>query len=112
MPDNFWSGADIIDIYTRRQTIEDGVLVQLSGPGYQGDPWIPAMVAGGWGMIRPLRADWPTATTTDFDVRKLSKVHHFRLFRKCMPLAILEMSLFSERTCNRTIVCALLQQSL
>jgi hypothetical protein len=45
MPDNFWSDADILDIYTRRQAIEDGVLVQLSGPGYQGDPWIPAMVA-------------------------------------------------------------------
>ena len=45
MPDNFWSDADIIDIYTRRQAIEDGVPVQLSGPGYQGDPWIPAMVA-------------------------------------------------------------------
>jgi hypothetical protein len=45
MPDNFWSDADIIDSYTRRQAIEDGVLVQLSGPGYQGDQWIPAMVA-------------------------------------------------------------------
>ena len=45
MPDDFWSGADIIDIYTRRQAIEDGVLVQLSGPGCQGGPWIPAMVA-------------------------------------------------------------------
>ena len=36
---------EIISAYTRRQAIEDGVLVQLSGPGYQGDPWIPAMVA-------------------------------------------------------------------
>ena len=45
MPDELRSGADIIDIYTRRQAIEDGVLVQLSGPGYQGDPWVPAMVA-------------------------------------------------------------------
>jgi hypothetical protein len=45
MPGDFWSGADIIDSYTRRQAIEDGVLVQLSGPGYQGDPWIPVMVA-------------------------------------------------------------------
>ena len=45
MPGDLWNGADIIDIYTRRQAIEDGVLVQLSGPGYQGDPWIPAMVA-------------------------------------------------------------------
>ena len=45
MPNDFWSDADIIDIYTRRQAIDDGVLVQLSGPGYQGDPWIPAMVA-------------------------------------------------------------------
>jgi hypothetical protein len=45
MPDDLWSDADIIDIYTRRQAIEDGVLVQLSGPGYQGDPWVPAMVA-------------------------------------------------------------------
>ena len=45
MPGDFWNDADIIDIYTRRQAIEDGVLVQLSGPGYQGDPWVPAMVA-------------------------------------------------------------------
>ena len=45
MPDDLWSDANIIDIYTRRQAIEDGVLVQLSGPGYQGDQWIPAMVA-------------------------------------------------------------------
>jgi hypothetical protein len=45
MPDDFWSDADIIDSYTRRQAIEDGVLVQLSGPGYQGDQWMPAMVA-------------------------------------------------------------------
>ncbi len=45
MPGDSWSDADIIDIYTRRQAIEDGVLVQLSGPGYQGDPWMPAMVA-------------------------------------------------------------------
>jgi len=45
MPNDFWSDADIIDIYTRRQAIEDGVLVQLSGPGYEGDPWVPAMVA-------------------------------------------------------------------
>jgi hypothetical protein len=45
MPGDFWSDADIIDIYTRRQAIENGILVQLSGPGYQGDQWIPAMVA-------------------------------------------------------------------
>lgn len=37
--------ADIIDRYTRKQAIEDGVLVQLSGPGYEGDPWVPEMVA-------------------------------------------------------------------
>jgi hypothetical protein len=30
--------------YSRRQAIEDGVLVQLSGPGYEGDPWLPEMV--------------------------------------------------------------------
>ena len=40
-----WSDAGIINVYTRRQAIEDGVLVQLSGHGYQGDPWAPAMVA-------------------------------------------------------------------
>ena len=34
LPDNFWRNADIIHIYTRRQAIEDGVLVQLSGLGY------------------------------------------------------------------------------
>jgi hypothetical protein len=43
--DDLWEGAEIIDAYTRRQAIEDGILVQLSGPGYQGDPRIPAMVA-------------------------------------------------------------------
>ena len=41
MPDNPWDGADIIDIYTRRQAIEDGLLVQLSGPGYTGWPREP-----------------------------------------------------------------------
>ena len=35
----------VIYSYTRRQAIEDGVLVQLSGPGYEGDEWVPAMVA-------------------------------------------------------------------
>jgi hypothetical protein len=44
MSDDFWDGAEIIDAYSRRQAIEDGILVQLSGPGYQGAPWIPAMV--------------------------------------------------------------------
>lgn len=34
-----------ISIYTRRQAIEDGVLVQLSGDDYEGDGWIPEMVA-------------------------------------------------------------------
>ncbi len=34
---------DVIHTYSRRQAIEDGVLVQLSGPGYEGDEWIPAM---------------------------------------------------------------------
>jgi hypothetical protein len=43
--DDLWKDAEIIDTYTRRQAIEDGILVQLSGPGYQGDPWIPEMVA-------------------------------------------------------------------
>ncbi len=33
----------VIDAYTRRNAIEDGILVQLSGPGYAGDDWIPAM---------------------------------------------------------------------
>lgn len=37
--------ADIISRYTRRQAIEDGVLVQLSGDGYEGDSWVPEMVA-------------------------------------------------------------------
>ena len=30
--------------YTRRQAIDDGVLIQLSGPGYAGEEWIPQMV--------------------------------------------------------------------
>ena len=34
MPDNPWDGADIIDIYTRRQAIEDGVLVDLNDPSF------------------------------------------------------------------------------
>lgn len=34
-----------IHIVTRRQLIEDGILIQLSGPGHEGDDWIPAMVA-------------------------------------------------------------------
>jgi hypothetical protein len=45
MSDDLWEGADIIDAYSRRQAIEDGILVQLSGPSYQGEPWIPSMVA-------------------------------------------------------------------
>lgn len=39
---DFWTDAPIISRYTRRQAIEDGVLVQLSGPGYAGDDWVPA----------------------------------------------------------------------
>jgi hypothetical protein len=42
---NVWDGFEVIDRYTRHQAIEDGVLVQLSGPGYEGDSWIPEMVA-------------------------------------------------------------------
>ena len=38
MSDDFWEGAEIIGAYSRRQAIEDGILVQLSGPGYQGRP--------------------------------------------------------------------------
>jgi hypothetical protein len=41
--ENFW--GEPISVYTRRQAIEDGVLVQLSGPGYEGDAAIPALVA-------------------------------------------------------------------
>ena len=33
----------VISTYSRRQAIDDGVLVQLSGPGYIGDAWLPAM---------------------------------------------------------------------
>lgn len=36
--------GEVIYAYTRRQAIEDGVLVQLSGEGYEGDAWVPAMV--------------------------------------------------------------------
>lgn len=35
----------VIYSITRRQLIEDGVLVQISGPGYEGDDWLPRMVA-------------------------------------------------------------------
>jgi hypothetical protein len=44
LPGSIFDGAEIISAYTRRQAIEDGVLVQLSGPGYVGDDWIPKMV--------------------------------------------------------------------
>lgn len=37
--------GEVIYSYSRRQAIEDGVLVQLSGPGYVGDAWVPKMVA-------------------------------------------------------------------
>lgn len=37
--------GDVISSYSRREAIEDGVLVQLSGPGYEGETWIPEMVA-------------------------------------------------------------------
>ena len=37
--------GEVISTYSRRQAIEDGVLVQLSGPGYEGDAWVPQMVA-------------------------------------------------------------------
>lgn len=43
----------VISSYSRRQAIEDGVLVQLSGEGYEGDAWIPAMVAEA-GIVYPL----------------------------------------------------------
>lgn len=43
--ETLFQDAEIISAYTRRQAIEDGVLVQLSGPGYEGDRWIPEMVA-------------------------------------------------------------------
>lgn len=38
-----FEASDLIHSYTRRQAIEDGVLVQLSGDGYEGDSWIPEM---------------------------------------------------------------------
>ncbi len=66
MPDDFWSDADIIDIYTRRQAIEDGVLVQLSGHGYQGDPWMPAMVAeAGFRYSRRMARPWEMSAWSD-----------------------------------------------
>lgn len=37
--------GEVISSYSRRQAIEDGILVQLSGEGYEGDEWIPAMVS-------------------------------------------------------------------
>ena len=42
---SFWDNAEVIHTYTRRQAIEDGVLFQVSGPGYQGDDWVPKMAA-------------------------------------------------------------------
>jgi len=45
MSTSFWANADVIHTYTRRQAIEDGVLFQCSGPGYEGDEWLPKMVA-------------------------------------------------------------------
>jgi len=39
----FWDDAEVIACYSRHQAIADGALVQVSGPGYEGDDWIPAM---------------------------------------------------------------------
>ncbi len=50
-PEPFWSDADLIHSYTRRQAIADGVLVQLSGPDLSADDmthhghWTSRMVA-------------------------------------------------------------------
>ena len=46
----------IISSYSRQQAIEDGILMQLSGPGYQGDRDIPDMVA-------EAGIKWPLAMT-------------------------------------------------
>lgn len=43
----------VIYAYTRQQAIEDGELVQLSGDGYEGDDWVPKMVAEA-GIVIPL----------------------------------------------------------
>ena len=45
--------GEVISSYTRREAIEDGVLVQLSGPGYEGDAWVPEMVAEAVQVIKP-----------------------------------------------------------
>jgi hypothetical protein len=47
----------VISTYSRQQAIEDGMLVQLSGPGYQGEEWVPKMI-GEAGF------KWPVAMTT------------------------------------------------
>ena len=60
-----WRGGEIIDTYTRRQAIEDGILVQLSGPGYQGDAWIPE-------MLKEAGFRYPVAMTTTAFCRYVS----------------------------------------
>ena len=55
---DLWRDAPIISRYTRRQAIEDGVLVQLSGSGYVGDEWIPK-------MCREAGFNFPIAMTTE-----------------------------------------------
>lgn len=44
--------------YTRRQAIDDGVLIQLSGPGFTGEEWIPQ-------MVREVGIAVPTAITAE-----------------------------------------------
>jgi hypothetical protein len=64
---DFWKDAEIISSYSRRQAIEDGVLVQLSGGHYEGDPWIPEMVAEA-GIL------YPVAMTTTAFVKCVSPI--------------------------------------
>jgi hypothetical protein len=67
MDNALWKGGEIIDTYTRRQAIEDGVLVQLSGPGYQGDAWIPE-------MLKEAGFNYPVAMTTTAFVRCVTPI--------------------------------------
>lgn len=67
--------GEVLSSYSRRQAIEDGVLVCISGPDYEGDPWMPD-------MCRELGFKFPIAVTA-------------AVFRECI-----ELTSAAVRACN------------
>jgi len=45
MSTDLLEGTEVVNSFCRRQAIEAGALVQLAGPGHEGEPWMPQMVA-------------------------------------------------------------------